>query len=147
MMMFSRSICALLCLGMLFEFVGCASVMSGRHARVKINSNAPNAHVVIKNRQGETVASAATPAVVKLKRGDGFLRPARYTATIEAPGYEPTQVAIDPKMNPWVYGNVLLGGLIGAVIDPATGAMWNLTPNEINQELIARGPAGDTIVR
>jgi len=147
MRMFRRSICAVLFLGVLVVSVGCASVMSGRHARVKINSNAPNAHVVIKNRQGDTVASAAAPAVVELKRGDGFLRPARYTATIEAPGYEPTQVAIDPKMNPWVYGNVIFGGLIGAVVDPMTGAMWNLTPNEINQELIARGPAGDTIVR
>jgi hypothetical protein len=142
-----QSVCACLCAAVVFSLGGCASVMSGRHARVAINSNAPNSRVVVKDRRGETVATAETPAVVELKRSDGFLKPAHYTATIEAPGYEPTQVAIDPKLNPWIFGNVLLGGVIGAVVDPATGAMWNLTPNEIKQELVAARPNYDTQVR
>jgi uncharacterized protein YceK len=141
-----QSICVSLCAGALISFAGCASVMSGRHAKEQFNCNAPNAHVVVKDKRGETVATAETPAVVELKRGDGFLRPAHYTATIEAPGYEPSEVAIQPRVNPWILGNIIFGGIPGAVIDPATGAMWNLTPKEVNPELVARAP-GDTIIR
>ena len=126
---------------------GCASVMSGRHADVALNSNPPNAHVVVRNRKGESVATATTPAVVKLKRSDRFLRPAHYTATIEAPGYKSAEVNIKPQINPWVFGNVVLGGLIGAVIDPATGARWNLTPDEVNRELVALEPGSETLTR
>ena len=142
-----RTVCLCVCAAALAANAGCASVMSGRHAQVAFSSNPEHAHVVVKNRHGETVAEAETPTVVSLKRGDGFLRPARYTATIQSPGYETTKVAIDPKMNPWVFGNVLFGGLIGVFVDPVTGAMWNLTPNEVNHELVALEPGGDTLTR
>lgn len=138
--MFKRSICASVCAGMLIGQAGCASVMSGRYADVAISSNPPDAHVTVQNQRGETVAAANTPAVVKLKRGNGFLKPAHYTATIVSPGYEPTEVAINPKVNPWIFGNVIFGGLIGLVVDPATGAMWNLSPDEVSHELVAIQP-------
>lgn len=147
MLSIDRSVCACLSAGMLISLVGCASVVSGRRADVAINSYPQHAHVVVRNHHGETVAEADTPAVVSLKRGDGFLKPARYTATIEAPGYAPSQVAIDPKLNPWIFGNVIFGGLVGAVVDPATGAMWNLTPEEVSPELVAALPNNETQVR
>jgi hypothetical protein len=147
MKLIRKSLYAQLCAAILLAQVGCASVMSGRHAKVQFNSNVPNAHVVVRDKRGDTVAMAETPAVVELKRGDGFLKPAHYTATIESPGYEPTQVAIEPRLNPWIFGNVLLGGLIGAVVDPATGAMWNLTPDEVHRELVAAQPTDGTYTR
>lgn len=142
-----RSVCACLSAGMLIALVGCASVVSGRRAEVAFDSNPQHAHVVVRNRDGETIAEADTPAVVSLKRGEGFLKPAHYTATIAAPGYVPREVAIDPKLNPWVFGNVVFGGLVGAVVDPATGAMWNLTPEEVSPELVAAQPADGTLTR
>jgi hypothetical protein len=118
---------------------GCATIISGRHADVAIQSNPSNAHVTVRDRSGMPVAEATTPAVVPLKRGDGFFRKARYTATIEKPGYEPAQVAIDSKLNPWVAGNLVFGGVAGMVVDPYTGAMWKPKPSEIRLDL---APAG-----
>jgi hypothetical protein len=64
---------------------------------------------------------------------------ARYTATIEKPGYETQQIPIvKDKINKWYAGNLLgttslaLGGLI---IDPATGAMYVLKPAAIDVTL------------
>jgi hypothetical protein len=114
---------------------GCATLISGRHADVAIQSNPSDAHVTVRDRRGMPVAEATTPAVIPLKRGDGFFRKARYTATIEKPGYESAQVAIDAKLNPWVAGNLVFGGVAGMVVDPYTGAMWKPKPNEIQLDL------------
>ncbi len=116
---------------------GCASVISGRRAEITINSEPSAAHVVVHNEKGENVATAVTPTKVSLKRGKGFFKKAHsYVATIDKPGYEPAQVSIQSTLNPWIVGNVVLGGVIGIAADSATGAMWQLTPNEIDQRLI-----------
>lgn len=32
---------------------------------------------------------------------------------------------IDPKLNPWILGNIIYGGIPGFLIDGFTGAMWD----------------------
>jgi hypothetical protein len=114
---------------------GCASIVSGRHAEVSINSNPPQAHVVIRDKRGQQIATTNTPGKVALKRKDKFILPARYTATIQAPGYAPAQVPIRSTVNPWVLGNIVVGGIPGLVIDNATGAAWKPRHAEIFTEL------------
>ncbi len=106
--------------------VGCISIVSGRHSDVTINSYPPNAHVVIQDRKGKEVASIDTPGQVNLSRG--MYWPAKYTAVIESPGFQPQKVDVKYTVNPWVYGNIVLGGLPGLIVDDATGAMW--TPKQ-----------------
>ena len=103
---------------------GCASIISGRTATVEIDSNPSDAHVVIHDKHGKEVLTTHTPATVELRRKDRFIWPARYTATIEKPGYQPKTVPIHSTLNPWVLGNVVFGGPIGLVVDSATGAGW-----------------------
>jgi hypothetical protein len=103
---------------------GCASIINGRTATVTIDSRPSEAQVVIRDKRGEEVLTALTPATVELKRKDRFIWPAKYTATIEKPGFESKTVAINQTVNPWVLGNVVIGGPIGLVVDNATGAAW-----------------------
>ena len=109
--------------------------MSGRHAEVAINTNAPNARVVVRDKRGQHVASLHAPATVTLRRKDKLIFPARYTATIEAPGYQPASVPIRSTINPWILGNVIVGGIPGLVVDNVTGAAWRPRHSEIYQEL------------
>jgi hypothetical protein len=116
---------------------GCASIISGREADIAIKTNPSQAQVAIQNEKGDTVATSTTPAKISLKRSNGMFRKApRYAAVIEKPGYETSQVDIKPKVNPWILGNVVFGGVIGLAADSATGAIWRYTPDEINQTLV-----------
>src|SRR5262245_1404652 len=81
---------------------GCASVVSGRHAEVAIDSYPSHAHVDIHDKYGRRVSSFSTPGVAKLKRNSKFFMPAKYTATISAPGFETAQEPIRSTVNPWV---------------------------------------------
>jgi hypothetical protein len=136
-----QQISAAVGVGVVIALAGCASVMSGRHADVAINSNVPHARVVVHDKRGQEVASAHTPAKLALKRKDKFIFPARYTATIEAPGYQPVEVPIRPTVNPWVLGNIVIGGPVGLVVDNVTGAAWKPKQAKIYQELVPLDPA------
>jgi hypothetical protein len=114
---------------------GCASIMSGRHAEVSIDSYPSNAHVVVRDRRGQQVASVNTPGKVTLKRKERIMFPARYTASIEAPGYQGAEVPIRSTVNPWVLGNVVLGGVPGLIVDNATGAAWKPRESNIYRQL------------
>ncbi len=134
--MFKRTLFRATAIGVAVIFsAGCASIISGRHAEVAINTTPPNAHVIIHDKRGKEVANVMTPAKVALKRSDKIIFPARYTATIEAPGYQTAQVPMNSTVNPWVLGNIVIGGIPGLIIDDATGAAWKPKHDEIYQQL------------
>jgi len=114
---------------------GCASVISGRTATVRIDSRPSDADVVIRDKLGNEVLATHTPATVELRRKQGWVWPARYTATIEKPGYQPQTVPIRSTLNPWVLGNVIVGGPLGLVVDTATGAGWKPKVASIQPDL------------
>ncbi|MDB6174479.1 MAG: hypothetical protein JWL59_3790 [Chthoniobacteraceae bacterium] len=111
--------------------------MSGPRKNITINSNPPGAHVSVADKKGREVAALTTPCVANLKRSAGFFVGASYVATVEKPGFQTQQFKIGPTANPWTLGNILIGGLVGIlIIDPATGAMFGLTPTEITAQLV-----------
>ena len=125
---------------------GCASIISGRHADVAIDSFPSNAHVVVRDYDGRAVASLTTPGVVSLKRNRRFFLPARYTATIEVPGYVPAEVPIRSTVNPWVLGNIVIGGVPGLIVDDATGAVWQPRHSQIHRQLAPMGAPANSLM-
>jgi hypothetical protein len=132
---FQLRICSIATGSVLLLSTGCASIISGRQANVAIDSYPSNAHVVVHDKTGHEVASVNTPGVVSLKRNSRWFMPARYTATIEAPGYQTAEVPINSTLNPWILGNVVFGGVPGLVVDNATGACWKPEQDAIHQQL------------
>jgi len=115
----------------------CASIVSKGSYPVSINSAPSEAKILIKDKKGIEVFSGQTPATIKLRAGSGFFGKARYQVTFSKSGYDTKTVPVEFKLDGWYFGNILLGGLIGMlIVDPATGAMYKLETEFLNETLI-----------
>jgi len=112
-------------LAFLLFLQSCATIVSGSRQTVKFSSE-PKAATVYINE----VPIGKTPVEKKLKRNQ------EYQVLIKMEGYQTYETTLSKKFNEWYIGNVIFGGLIGLVVDPITGAMYKLTPNELASNLI-----------
>lgn len=110
---------------------GCATIMTGTSQPFTVNSNIHKAKVYIDGKYaGETPLTLEKLSTKK-----------NHTIRIEADGYIPVTEVIKKETSGWVWGNILLGGLIGLGVDMATGGLYvfekdNMTGNLIKiQEL------------
>ncbi len=95
---------------------GCASIISGTTQEVAINSSPDGATCDI-TRDGVRVQQVVTPASTIVQRTNHDL-----LVACRKPGYQ-AATATDPSgLEPWVFGNLLAGGVIGLVVDLSTGA-------------------------
>ncbi len=115
----------------------CASIINGSTQQVSIQSRPEAAKVTVLDRNGQAIGGGMTPATMTLKRGSGFFSGARYTVRFEKAGYSSREVQISGRVSGWyIGGNLLFGGPIGwLILDPATGGMWTLSPEEVRAEL------------
>lgn len=119
-----------------FLFSSCASIVSKSSYPLTINSNPSNAKLSITDKKGKEIYLGNTPATVKLKAGAGFFSRAEYQVKFSSPGYDDKIVPITFKLDGWYWGNLLLGGVLGMlIIDPATGAMWKMETEFLNETL------------
>ena len=108
---------------------GCASIASKVNYPVTINSNPSGAEVEVKNSSGMVVFSGKTPTTTILRSGGAYFNKYNYMVTFHKEGYNPTTQNINADIDSTYFGNFLLGGALGMlIIDPITGAMWELPP-------------------
>ncbi len=115
----SSLVIAIICLT-----TGCATIIHGSGQDVSISSNPSSATVIIDNQN-----MGKTPLTTRLTRKDN------HTIKIELPGYMPYETKFTRKVDAWIAGNIVFGGLIGLAVDAITGGMYKLTPNQIQAEL------------
>jgi hypothetical protein len=112
----------------------CATVTRGTRQTFNIQSSPDGAQVALSN--GE---HCVTPCQLKLKRRPGF------TATFTKEGYEAQTVKVKSELHGGGAvagaGNILLGGVIGGIVDGTNGSMNSLSPNPLNVTLM---PVGTT---
>ena len=124
---------------------GCASIVSKSSWPININSSPSEAKISIKDKKGVEIYTGSTPATLKLKSGSGFFSKARYQVTFEKVGYEKKVVPVEFKLNGWYFGNIIFGGPLGLlIIDPATGAMFKLETEFLNETLTKSVANADT---
>lgn len=106
----------------------CATIFGGTSNRsVVVRSNPEGAKVTITNKNGELVHEGVTPTTASLRRSSGYFAPETYKLNFQKAGCPEQTVELKAGINPWYFGNVVFGGLIGIlIVDPATGAMWTL---------------------
>jgi uncharacterized protein YceK len=117
---------------------GCASIIKGGTQVVKINSTPEGAAISVVNRAGVSVATGSTPASVTLNRSSGYFQGEEYKIKLKKEGFAEKEIVLTSSVGGWYFGNILLGGLIGMlIVDPLTGAMYNLAPESISPALEA----------
>lgn len=109
---------------LMIALAGCATIIHGGRQNISIKSNPGGATVTVNK------VTVTTPGVIKLSRFEP-----RMVLRFKKEGYKPAEVILARAVDGWLFGNVLIGGLIGIAIDFATGAAYQLTPKEVNVTL------------
>lgn len=102
----------------------CATIVSGSKQNISFNSTPSNASIFINE-----VEVGKTPFQTKLERKK------EHSVVIKLDGYKPYETKLTKKFNTWYLGNIIFGGLIGLVVDPITGAIYELSPDQVNAQL------------
>ena len=119
--------------------MGCASIIHGTKQNISFQSSPQGAMVEVTDAMGFSFGSCDTPCTLELKRKQ------EYKVTIFKPGYDPVEVVIKKYTDGWIFGNILLGGIIGLIVDYSNGAAYRLTPGEVESTLSERSLGGITV--
>jgi hypothetical protein len=117
---------------------GCATIVHGGPRDISVTSTPAGAIVSIYDRSNALVQTNTTPFVAKLPTRYGYFKGQRYRLVFELPGHARAEVNLQSSVSGWYFGNLVFGGLIGMlIVDPLTGAMFNLGPDRVELGLAA----------
>lgn len=127
----------LLALSLLVCFValitGCASIIHGKLQKISVNTAPSGANVEATSGEGDPVR-CTTPGVLELDRS----RPG-YVLHIEKVGYKDIDVVLKRGIDPWFWGNIIIGGIIGIMVDMSSGSAYKFSPSQIDEFLKKEG--------
>ncbi len=111
-----KKITSLLLAGVLL-LSSCATIVSKRYYPIAINSDPPEAKIIVTDKKGIEVYTGSTPSVLNLKSG-GFFSKARYQVKFIKEGYYTKITPITSEMDGWYFGNLLLpaGAFVAVVL-------------------------------
>jgi hypothetical protein len=108
----------LLCLGVIGS--GCATIVGGGSTQEVNFQSQPEGALVSLN--GTVIGK--TPMAVTLKRQS------EQTLAFSKDGYQTQTMQMTTSMNPWFWGNILIGGLLGSTTDGVSGAVHEYVPGK-----------------
>jgi len=101
---------------------GCATVTTGTTQPINIDSDPAGAECTLM-RGGAQISTVTTPAPVTVKRDSQTIH-----VRCKKEGYEEGLVVMNSRFETMTVGNVLVGGLIGVIVDSSTGANSKYDP-------------------
>lgn len=99
----------------------CASIVSNTDSTTYIQTEPENARCELHGQDFKRVLN--TPASLALPA-----KAAPLTVACVADGYRITTETLDTKIDGWIFGNILFGGLIGVAVDAARGSGQKFPP-------------------
>lgn len=107
-----------------FLIYSCATIMHGTKQDIGISSNPGGAEITV---DGQVMGK--TPSTFELSRK------INHVVKIDLEGYESYSATLTRNTSGWVWGNLVLGGLIGLGVDYLSGGLYDLTPEQVQAEL------------
>ena len=113
--------------------VGCGAILHGTRQNIDVQSSPTGAKVETSPATG----TFTTPTTLDLERKNS------YVLTFTSPGYTPATFNLHNNIGTGtVIADVLLTGLIGVIVDGATGAWYGLEPETVNVTLTRASDGG-----
>ncbi len=118
----------------------CSTIVKGTDQDIAlITPYAEGAECRLEDGKGAEYFVKATPATVRVNRGDGPL-----SVRCEKDEFKTAALVVEEAFEPWTLGNVLLGGVIGIGIDAASGALQKYPPEiKVYMEPLVFGSAAE----
>ena len=57
---------------------------------------------------------------------------------MELAGYQPYETTVTHSVSGWVWGNIVIGGLIGLAVDAISGGLYKLTPEQVSATMLTK---------
>jgi hypothetical protein len=107
---------------------GCATIIEGTGQSVAVTTSPPGATCTV-SREGMTLGQIAiTPGSVRIDKSKNDI-----AISCTKPGFQPATIAQSPRFGGTTFGNIVAGGVIGAVVDASTGANYEYPAQVIVQ--------------
>jgi len=118
--MTKRSFQLIMFIFLAFQMTGCATLFKGADDTVNVSvTDCQPAKCVASNTKGQyPIASVPGPVLVQKTK-------APLVISCESPAGEKAATSLESGTEGWVWGNILIGGLIGLVIDMSTDSIHN----------------------
>lgn len=107
-----------------FGLSGCATIINGTSQDVAVRSDPAGAKVKTTNG-----TECITPCELNLKRRHDL------RVDLQREGYKPTYVLVQSRTGGAVAGNILMGGIVGGIVDSSNGATNTLYPEPVSVKL------------
>lgn len=112
----------------------CSSIVDGTKQEIEIQTVGAGCSRCELTNSKDTYTASCTPQKVTVKRAYGPLNISCYGPGIQG------NTESESHINPWFFGNVLIGGLIGMGVDFATAAAWDY-PDSVNVQMVRQNAA------
>lgn len=117
---------------MAFLANGCATIMSGTKHTLNVECEPEDSKIYING------ALHKSPCSQDVERGIRAI--SKNKVVVEKDGYKPCEFNLSGSVHPWVFGNIILGGLIGLAIDLGTGAATSVEQEDIKMVIYEDKP-------
>lgn len=102
---------------------GCATVATGNRQDIAVVSQPADADCTL-TRDGATIATIRTPGTVNVKRDAKPI-----TVVCRKDDHEDNRAVMDSQLESMTAGNLIVGGLVGVIVDAASGANSRYAPS------------------
>lgn len=117
---------------------GCATILGGGPSQsVSVASEPSGTSFVVKSSSGLQMAAGTAPQIILLPRRN------EYQVEFTVPGYQPQSAVLTRGVNGWIWGNLVIGWIVGFIVDFATGSAYKLEPAVV-QVALQRQPGEGT---
>jgi len=116
-----KLLCAPLILAAYTLLSGCATIVHlGGNEELNVSSEPAGAKVVIDGTE-----RGLTPLATKVERKKD------HAVVLTKEGFEENQSRVESHLSWWVAGNVILGGLVGILVDVLSGGGYTIEPDAV----------------